>query len=32
LPIIGNGTPVKVSRFYQQVSLRIVLGGHDSIL
>jgi len=32
LPIIGNGAPVKVGRFYQQVSLRIILGGHDSIL
>ena len=32
LPIIGNGAPVKVGRFYQQVGLRIVLGGHDSIL
>ncbi len=32
LPVIGNGAPVKIGRFYQQVSLRIILGGHDSIL
>ena len=32
LPVIGNGAPVEIGRFYQQVSFRIILGGHDSIL
>ena len=32
LPVIGNGAPVKIGSFHQQVGLRIILGGHDSIL
>ena len=32
LPVIGNGAPVKIGSFHQQVGLRIILRGHDSIL